>query len=77
VSTYRKKTTIEAVQWFKRGDAPAWAGEQVTERINHFLIATMEGVMTGKRGDWIAKGAAGEIYAIDNAIFLATYEKVE
>jgi hypothetical protein len=42
-----------------------------------FEVDTLEGLHTGKAGDYLAVGAAGELYPIDAAVFAATYEKVE
>lgn len=41
------------------------------------LIDTLEGTMTGNKGDWIIKGVAGELYPCKPDIFEATYESVE
>lgn len=40
-------------------------------------IPTLEGVMTGIRGDWIIKGVKGEFYPCKPDIFEKTYEAVE
>jgi len=40
-------------------------------------IPTLEGTMTASPGDWIIRGVAGEFYPCKDAIFRATYEKVE
>jgi hypothetical protein len=40
------------------------------------LIATLEGVMWVKPGDWVIRGVAGEFYPCREDIFEATYEKV-
>ena len=40
-----------------------------------FEVETIEGVMTGKRDDYLAVGAAGELYPIDRAVFEATYRE--
>lgn len=40
------------------------------------LIATLEGVMQAKPGDWIIRGVAGEFYPCKDDIFRATYEPV-
>ena len=42
-----------------------------------FEVDTLEGLHSAKAGDWLAMGAAGELYPIDAAVFAATYEKVE
>jgi len=47
-------------------------------RMSHpFTVNTIEGIHTGKEGDWLAKGAAGELYPIDAKIFEKTYELAE
>lgn len=90
---YRKKpVAIEAVQ-IKKGmlkDAPMWLQAAVTSGtvsisgINPVtrdepiaLIDTLEGTMTGNKGDWIIKGVAGELYPCKPDIFAATYEAIE
>ena len=40
-------------------------------------IRTLEGEMTGSKGDWIIKGIKGEFYPCKPNIFEATYEPVE
>lgn len=39
-----------------------------------FAVDTLEGVHTGKAGDYLAVGAHGECYPIDKAVFESTYE---
>lgn len=39
-----------------------------------FRIETLEGVMDGKAGDYLAIGVHGELYPIDYNIFMETYE---
>lgn len=41
-----------------------------------FEVDTLEGVHTGKARDWLAVGAHGEMYPIDDAVFRSTYEAV-
>lgn len=41
------------------------------------LIATLEGVMIAKPGDWVIRGVQGEFYPCKPDIFEATYEAVE
>lgn len=41
------------------------------------VVKTLEGNMTGKRGDWLIKGVRGELYPCDGSIFDETYEQVE
>lgn len=40
-------------------------------------IATLEGTMTAKIGDWIIRGVKGELYPCKADIFEATYESVQ
>ena len=39
-----------------------------------FEVETLEGLHTGKAGDWLAIGAHGEMYPIDASVFEDTYE---
>lgn len=38
-----------------------------------FAVETMEGVMLGRPGDWLACGPKGEQYPIDAGVFEASY----
>ncbi len=38
-----------------------------------FVVPTLEGVMSGKAGDWLAKGIHDELYPIDAKIFNESY----
>ena len=84
---YRKKPIVIEAFCFGIDDMPDWfvdkrtTGDIVThgtyDHISSCDIQTLEGVMQGKRGDYIIKGIQGEIYPCKPDIFLATYEKVE
>ena len=39
-------------------------------------INTLEGVMTGRIGDWIIRGVNGELYPCKPDVFAKTYEAV-
>ena len=41
-----------------------------------FEVETLEGLMTGKAGDFLLSGVAGELYPCKRDIFLNTYENV-
>lgn len=41
-----------------------------------FTVETLEGPMTGKAGDYLAVGPAGEMYPIAADVFEASYEQV-
>lgn len=38
------------------------------------MVATLEGTMTGKMGDWLIIGVNGEYYPCKDEIFQKTYE---
>lgn len=40
-----------------------------------FEVDTLEGLHTGKAGDWLAVGPHGEMYPIDAAVFADSYEE--
>lgn len=42
-----------------------------------FSVETLEGVMTGKKGDWLMIGINGEMYPCDKEIFEKTYTVVK
>jgi hypothetical protein len=58
------------------GDVPA-SGVSIDPATGQMLIATLEGVMSAKLGDWIIRGVHGEFYPCKPDIFDATYERVE
>ena len=47
---------------------------QISEQ---FTVATIEGEMTGKPGDYLMFGVDGEKYPCDKDIFERTYDRVE
>ena len=53
------------------------SGVSIDPATGFFLIATLEGVMQAKPGDWIIRGVQGEFYPIKSDIFEATYERVD
>lgn len=52
------------------------SGVSIDPSDGSFMIATLEGVMHARLGDWIIRGVAGEFYACRDDIFHATYEPV-
>ena len=42
-----------------------------------FEVETMEGLMRGKKGDWLMIGVSGEMYPCDHEIFKQTYDIVK
>lgn len=56
-----------------------WCGGAIQEDAVDGLclfIATREGEMKARPGDWIIKGVKGEFYPCDPEIFAATYDEV-
>lgn len=49
----------------------------VTQSLEPFEVDTLEGLHTGKAGDYLAIGPHGEMYPIDKAVFEASYEVVD
>lgn len=54
-------------------EVPA-SGVSIDPATGFFLIATLEGVMSAKPGDYIIRGVQGEFYPCKADIFEATYE---
>ena len=52
------------------------SGVSIDARTGFMVIATLEGEMQAKPGDWIIKGVQGEFYPCKPEIFEATYEEV-
>jgi len=85
---FRKKpVVIEAMQWDGNqfvGSPPDWIGDAINQRPgaegsiirigDEVRIATLEGDMATKPGDWIIRGVKGELYPCKPDIFAATYE---
>lgn len=84
---YRKKpVVIDAMQFFDDADVISELSDFIGMEIvidysvstNPLMkIATLEGVMDAKQGDYIIKGVNGEFYPCKPDIFEKTYEKVE
>jgi hypothetical protein len=78
--------TMAVYQWIERNtqgsfdvnsDDPVPAsGVSIDAATGFMVIATLEGVMQVKIGDWVIKGVAGEFYPCKSDIFDATYESV-
>ena len=85
VKRYRKKPVeIEALQINKNpAEISAFVGEDC-EIHNYMLegehcveIRTLEGVMQASEGDYIIKGAKGEVYPLREDVFKEVYEEVK
>ena len=60
-----------------RANALPASGVSIDPATGFMLIATLEGIMQAKPGDYIIKGVQGEFYPCKPDIFEATYEDVE
>lgn len=90
MAKYRKQPVeVEAFKWtgdIYQNEDPTWFVEAVGRGdikilcsgspISCMIIKTLEGEVTAKLGDYIIRGAAGEIYSCKPEIFEATYERV-
>lgn len=53
------------------------SGVSIDPATGFLLIATLEGIMQAKPGDWIIQGVKGEFYPCKPDIFDMTYSPVE
>lgn len=78
---YRKKpVVVEAVQWNGNNHKEVIDFEENKiwfDALGNIWIATLEGDMVAKKGDYIIKGVQGEYYPCKPDIFAETYEKTE
>ncbi|MEC5408220.1 hypothetical protein VOM14_21955 [Paraburkholderia sp. MPAMCS5] len=65
----KRRSVIEATQWFAPGDHPA-----VEERNGAWSVATPEGWHTVQVGDWIITSSEGEVFCMSDALFVDRYE---
>lgn len=76
---YRKKpVVVEAVQWNGNNHKEVidFAENKIWfDALGNIWIATLEGDMVAKKGDYIIKGVQGEYYPCKPDIFAETYEK--
>lgn len=76
---YRKKPVeVEAVRWNGNNHKEVidFAENKIWfDRLGNIWIATLEGDMVAKKGDYIIKGVQGEYYPCKPDIFAETYEK--
>jgi hypothetical protein len=93
MNQYRKMpVVIEAVQWdgailgeYGADEIEAWSNGAVKCLLTEshpieatvLCVATLEGTMQAKVGDWIIKGVNGEFYPCKDEIFQKTYERVD
>jgi hypothetical protein len=76
---YRKKPVeIDAIRFTgdNHAEVAAFTGTPDYGTRGQFLIATLEGTMEARAGDWVIRGVKGEFYPCKPDIFEATYEPV-
>lgn len=80
---FRKRPlVVEALEWsgFNRDAVAAFLGDAAEfERVDGedlVAIATLEGIMVARPGDWLIRGVAGEFYPCEPGVFATTYEPV-
>lgn len=71
----KKQISVDAVQWFRRGDHPAVVSDSGEEATGH--IDTPEGRLNVQPGDWIITGVAGEHYPCKPDIFEKLYSRAD
>lgn len=92
MAKYKKTFMPEAWRWTSGHveSEPAWVQDAFLKWPNEggilfepehpdgprLKVATPEGVMTTKVGDWIIQGPFGEVYSCASHVFAATYEEV-
>lgn len=86
----KKPVVIEAFQVGSDRFYPDWLHDAVTanvvithaaplsngwgEPFDNADVKTLHGVVHAKKGDWIIKGVAGDLWPCDPRVFEATYE---
>ena len=77
---------MDVYQWIERntqgsfnplGSVVPASGVSIDPATGFMIIATLEGVMQVKVGDWVIRGVEGEFYPCKPDIFAKTYELVE
>ena len=69
-----RQLTNESIQgvvdWIRASGTDAWWARE-----NNIYIATLEGAMRGREGDYVIRGVGGEFYPCAKNIFEETYEE--
>jgi len=78
----KKPIVVEAIQFTGNNteEVIVFAGPEHSigpAKSGELVMITLEGTMLASDGDWIIKGAVGEIYPVKDDIFLLTYETVD
>jgi len=84
MAKYRKKpVVIEAFQFAGGATEPGWplgwlsADHAFSDDGAQVHILTLEGTMSGDKGDYIIKGVQGEFYPCKPDIFAETYDPAD
>lgn len=81
----KKPVVVEAIKWetdMDQTEFPLWLTEAIGIGLIWFenenmQIKTLEEIFTATNGDYIIKGANGEIYPCKPWVFESNYDKVE
>jgi len=80
---FRKQPVVVDAYLFRGGEQDGeLAGDVLAGRLEYkedgtALIATLEGTMSARPGDWIIRGVNGELYPCKPDIFAKTYVRAE
>ena len=71
-----RQITLESAE-----ELATWSKSDVIRRpdgtISGMMVYTLEGIMTGRVGDYLIKGVRGEFYFCAKGIFEETYESIQ
>lgn len=83
---FTQESNREIIEWTRGSKTPASLDTEVRNCSDKYPegfdypvlgIATLEGMMNVRDGDWVIQGVNGEFYPCKPNIFEKTYEKVE
>ena len=80
IKAYIQKPVVNAIQYTKENysECVDFCRERFMACVQYaIIIETLEGQQIVKYGDYIVKGAKGDIYSCKSDIFEMTYEEVE
>lgn len=79
-NTARREALEDGFNQYQELTFSVWRKTALTYAVQvneDFEVDTLEGLHTGKAGDYLAVGPHGEMYPIDLAVFEASYETAE
>ena len=73
ITVTKKDITLESFQFYVKNPVVVRAMKMDDD----FKVETLEGTMTGKKGDYLIIGVAGEMYPCRDDIFKKTYSWIK